>query len=150
MVAWTQCSPYGHHHNDAAGNSYQSSRVHESYGGGSSSYQQYGQGFGTGAAPTVRSYQHGGERQQHGGERQQHEPVHYSFQYDVHDPHTGDIKSQHETRTGDAVTGYYTLVEPDGAVRTVTYTADKHGGFNAVVDRKKPAAAEFADVGHQH
>jgi hypothetical protein len=27
------------------------------------------------------------------------------------------------------------LVEPDGTTRTVHYTADKHNGFNAHVDR---------------
>lgn len=67
-----------------------------------------------------------------------HGPVNYSFHYDVNDPHTGDVKSHHETRNGDVVSGFYTLVEPDGTVRTVKYKADKHSGFNAVVERKKP------------
>lgn len=31
----------------------------------------------------------------------------YGFEYDVHDPHTGDYKSQHETRDGDVVKGFY-------------------------------------------
>lgn len=31
--------------------------------------------------------------------------------------------------------GAYSLVEPDGSVRTVHYTADDHNGFNAVVSR---------------
>ncbi|XP_044735548.1 uncharacterized protein LOC123297819 [Chrysoperla carnea] len=60
-------------------------------------------------------------------------PAKYAFEYSVHDPHTGDIKSQKETRDGDSVKGYYTLVEADGRHRTVQYTADKHNGFNAVV-----------------
>lgn len=59
----------------------------------------------------------------------------YSFQYGVHDSHTGDIKQQHETRDGDVVKGQYSLVEPDGSVRTVDYTADHHNGFNAVVSK---------------
>lgn len=29
----------------------------------------------------------------------------YAFNYGVADPHTGDIKSQHETRDGDVVKG---------------------------------------------
>lgn len=29
-----------------------------------------------------------------------------------------------ETRDGDVVSGQYSLVEPDGAIRVVTYTAD--------------------------
>jgi hypothetical protein len=53
----------------------------------------------------------------------------------VHDPHTGDKKSQWEKRDGDVVKGSYSLVEPDGTVRTVDYTADDHSGFNAVVHR---------------
>ncbi|XP_073982693.1 uncharacterized protein isoform X1 [Rhodnius prolixus] len=62
-------------------------------------------------------------------------PPHYSFQYAVHDPHTGDVKSQHETREGDVVKGYYTFKEADGTTREVHYTSDKHNGFNAVVKR---------------
>lgn len=60
-------------------------------------------------------------------------PAHYAFEYEVHDPHTHDVKSQHETRKGDEVKGFYKLVEPDGSVREVHYTSDKHNGFNAVV-----------------
>ncbi|XP_052119679.1 cuticle protein 7-like isoform X2 [Frankliniella occidentalis] len=63
----------------------------------------------------------------------------YSFGYSVSDAHTGDAKSQHETRHGDVVKGSYSLVEPDGTVRTVKYTADHVHGFNAVVDRQPPA-----------
>ncbi|XP_070489820.1 cuticle protein 7-like [Chironomus tepperi] len=63
----------------------------------------------------------------------------YAYKYGVNDYHTGDIKSQHETRDGDVVKGSYSLVEPDGSVRTVEYTADKHNGFNAVVHKTAPA-----------
>ncbi|BET00732.1 Cuticular protein [Nesidiocoris tenuis] len=62
-------------------------------------------------------------------------PPHYAFEYSVHDPHTGDVKSQHETREGDVVKGYYTLKEADGTTREVHYTADHHNGFNAEVKR---------------
>jgi hypothetical protein len=61
-----------------------------------------------------------------------HEPVaypKYSFNYGIKDPHTGDIKSQSETRDGDVVKGQYSLVEADGSVRTVDYTADDHNGY---------------------
>ncbi|CAH2107146.1 unnamed protein product [Euphydryas editha] len=58
----------------------------------------------------------------------------YEFEYQVADHHTGDIKSQHEARDGDHVTGSYSLHQPDGAVRTVHYNADKHSGFNAQVE----------------
>jgi hypothetical protein len=53
----------------------------------------------------------------------------------VKDDHTGDIKEQAEKRDGDKVEGYYKLVEPDGTIRTVRYTADKHTGFHAIVEK---------------
>lgn len=59
----------------------------------------------------------------------------YLFNYGVHDIKTGDIKSQWEHRDGDTVRGQYSLVEADGSVRTVKYTADDHNGFNAVVSK---------------
>ncbi|CAH1644412.1 unnamed protein product [Spodoptera littoralis] len=71
----------------------------------------------------------------------------YDFEYSVADPHTGDHKAQHESRDGDAVHGYYTLVQPDGSVRKVEYTADDHHGFNAVVHNTAPIVH---DHGHGH
>ncbi|KAM7354927.1 cuticular protein 62Bc [Cochliomyia hominivorax] len=62
----------------------------------------------------------------------------YHYNYGVADSHTGDVKSQHEVRDGDVVKGSYSLVEPDGSVRTVEYTADDHNGFNAVVHKTAP------------
>ncbi|CAG7659433.1 unnamed protein product [Allacma fusca] len=63
----------------------------------------------------------------------------YSYGYSVADGLTGDSKSATESRNGDLVQGQYSLVEPDGAIRTVTYTADSINGFNAVVDRSAPS-----------
>ncbi|XP_026751262.1 cuticle protein 18.6 [Galleria mellonella] len=63
----------------------------------------------------------------------------YAFNYGVADHNTGDVKSQHETRDGDVVKGQYSLVEPDGSVRTVDYTADPVHGFNAVVSKTGPS-----------
>lgn len=62
----------------------------------------------------------------------------YAFKYGVSDPHTGDHKSQVEHRDGDVVRGQYSLVEPDGSIRTVDYTADPVHGFNAVVSKSAP------------
>ncbi|XP_023313029.1 cuticle protein-like [Anoplophora glabripennis] len=64
----------------------------------------------------------------------------YQFNYGVSDGHTGDQKTQTEIRDGDVVKGSYSLVEADGTVRTVSYTADDHNGFNAVVTRSGHAA----------
>lgn len=62
-------------------------------------------------------------------------PPNYEFSYSVNDPTTGDVKSQQESRKGDVVHGSYSLVDADGLLRTVEYTADEHNGFNAVVSR---------------
>lgn len=66
----------------------------------------------------------------------------YNFGYSVHNPLTGDAHSHTEARDGDVVKGQYQLIETDGSIRTVTYTADSVNGFNAVVDRSPvPVAA---------
>ncbi|KAG5880408.1 hypothetical protein JTB14_003079 [Gonioctena quinquepunctata] len=59
----------------------------------------------------------------------------YQFNYGVEDHFTGDHKSQYEVRDGDAVKGSYSVADPDGTLRTVSYTADDHNGFNAVVHK---------------
>ncbi|XP_037299063.1 cuticle protein 21 [Manduca sexta] len=71
----------------------------------------------------------------------------YAFEYEIADPHTGDKKSQHETRDGDVVKGYYSLHEADGSTRIVEYTADKHNGFNAIVKHTEPS--KHAEPAHQ-
>lgn len=58
-----------------------------------------------------------------------------SFSYGVSDPHTGDNKHAEETLVNGVVHGSYSLTEPDGTIRKVTYTADKINGFNAVVEK---------------
>ncbi|XP_017060155.1 larval cuticle protein A2B [Drosophila ficusphila] len=70
----------------------------------------------------------------------------YAFNYGVADHSTGDVKSQHETRDGDVVKGQYSLVEPDGSIRTVDYTADSIHGFNAVVTKSGPTVHAQAVV----
>ncbi|TDG53054.1 hypothetical protein AWZ03_000597 [Drosophila navojoa] len=72
----------------------------------------------------------------------------YHYNYGVADTHTGDVKSQHEVRDGDVVKGSYSLVEPDGSVRTVEYTADDHNGFNAVVHKSAPTVHAAPLVAH--
>lgn len=47
----------------------------------------------------------------------------------------GDNKAQEETRNGDVVQGSYSLIEPDGSRRLVSYAADPINGFNAVVQK---------------
>lgn len=79
-------------------------------------------------------------------------PAKYEFSYGVHDTHTGDIKEQKETRDGNTVHGFYSVVDPDGYKRIVEYTADEHSGFNAVV-RREPighAVKAVAQPVHQY
>ena len=70
----------------------------------------------------------------------------YSFNYGVLDGYTGDSKSAWEERDGDTVKGEYSVVEADGSIRTVTYTADDHNGFNAVVTRNEPPKSSRQEV----
>ncbi|XP_046392109.1 cuticle protein 19-like [Ischnura elegans] len=77
----------------------------------------------------------------------------YNYNYGVHSPHTGDVKNQWEARDGDAVKGSYRLNDPDGTIRQVDYTADKHNGFNAIVKKigksvHPPAIHHHGHVGH--
>ncbi|XP_030039479.2 LOW QUALITY PROTEIN: cuticle protein 8 [Manduca sexta] len=65
----------------------------------------------------------------------------YEYNYSVADGHTGDNKSQQESRDGDVVKGSYSFHEADGSIRTVEYSADDHNGFNAVVHNSAPTAA---------
>jgi len=69
----------------------------------------------------------------------------YQYSYGVKDAYTGDVKHHHEARDGDVVKGEYSLVEADGSIRTVKYTADKYNGFNAVVE-KTPGVHKVAAV----
>ncbi|KAL6441123.1 hypothetical protein ACFW04_003449 [Cataglyphis niger] len=72
----------------------------------------------------------------------------YSFGYSVADGLTGDNKAQEETRNGDVVEGSYSLIEPDGARRLVSYAADPINGFNAVVQRNPSITASAAASVH--
>ncbi|CAG9771545.1 unnamed protein product [Ceutorhynchus assimilis] len=65
-------------------------------------------------------------------------PTDYSFSYGVKDIHTGDVKHQWEKKEGNSIKGQYSLVEPDGSIRTVEYTADEKNGFSAIVKKSGP------------
>ncbi|XP_061709483.1 uncharacterized protein LOC133519494 [Cydia pomonella] len=71
----------------------------------------------------------------------------YEFKYEVEDKHTGDHKTQHEHRDGDAVKGFYSLHEPDGSVRDVHYESDKKTGFHAEV---KHSTHHIVSKHHHH
>ena len=62
----------------------------------------------------------------------------YAFSYGVKDLHTGDVKSQWESRDEGVVKGHYSVLEPDGSIRSVFYSADAKNGFTAVVKTHGP------------
>ncbi|XP_064071205.1 uncharacterized protein LOC113393290 [Vanessa tameamea] len=74
----------------------------------------------------------------------------YQYSYSVEDPHTGDHKAQHETRDGDVVKGGYSLLQPDGSFRKVSYSADDHNGFNAVVHNSGPSHHVYSAQYHHY
>lgn len=59
----------------------------------------------------------------------------YSYSYAVNDPSTGDNKAAEETLENGVVRGSYSLSEPDGTIRKVTYRADDVNGFQATVEK---------------
>ncbi|XP_011301216.1 cuticle protein 19-like [Fopius arisanus] len=66
---------------------------------------------------------------------------HYEFAYGVEDPSTGDLHGRKEHHDGKAVTGEYTVKEPDGNIRRVRYRADEDG-FHAQVLNSKDRSDE--------
>ncbi|XP_033175191.1 uncharacterized protein LOC100747043 [Bombus impatiens] len=75
---------------------------------------------------------HGHEQQEHGYEFDYVAHPKYEFSYGVEDHQTGDFHAQKETRDGSSVSGQYSVKEPGGSIRVVSYRADKDG-FHAVV-----------------
>merc|ERR1711892_79400 len=70
----------------------------------------------------------------------------YNFGYSITDSVTGDSKSRQESQDGDVVSGSYSVADPDGRIRTVTYTADDVHGFQATVTydgQEGPVAIPF-------
>ncbi|CAL8112497.1 unnamed protein product [Orchesella dallaii] len=74
----------------------------------------------------------------------------YKYSYGVADKHTGDQKSASEVRNGGVTKGSYSLVQPDGVIRTVNYISTPHGGFQAQVINKGVARhpAVYGHRGH--
>ncbi|XP_063890244.1 histidine-rich glycoprotein-like [Helicoverpa armigera] len=93
-------------------------------------------------------------KQHHGKATEKHVEYYshpkYEFAYKVVDPHTGDKKSQHESRDGHVVKGVYSLHQPDGTVRIVEYHADKKTGFNANVKIEGHAVHIVPEHHHHH
>ncbi|XP_049865816.1 cuticle protein 8 [Pectinophora gossypiella] len=60
----------------------------------------------------------------------------YQFGFDVNDDQYTNYQNRKEERDGDVIKGSYSVVDSDGFIRTVTYTADPKEGFKAEVSRQ--------------
>ncbi|XP_013135516.1 PREDICTED: uncharacterized protein LOC106100988 isoform X2 [Papilio polytes] len=58
----------------------------------------------------------------------------YAFSYGVADEQTGDIKNVWDSKDGDIVKGQYSVLDADGSVRTVEYTASPDASVNAAAN----------------
>ncbi|KAF6211073.1 hypothetical protein GE061_014186 [Apolygus lucorum] len=116
-----------------------------SYGGHQAS------GYGGHQVSSYGGHQAGGYKESGHEEKDYYAEPHYNFAYEVHDSHTGDIKSHKEERKGDHTQGVYMLVEADGSKRVVEYVVEGKSGFNAKVQKeesKHPQAYKTQSSGH--
>ncbi|XP_066138314.1 putative uncharacterized protein DDB_G0271606 isoform X2 [Euwallacea fornicatus] len=60
----------------------------------------------------------------------------YQFGFDVKDDQYTNYQTRKEERDGKTITGSYSVVDADGYIRTVKYTADPKEGFKAEVSRE--------------
>lgn len=60
----------------------------------------------------------------------------YQFGFDVKDDEFTNYQNRKEVREGNQIKGSYSVVDSDGFIRTVTYTADPKEGFKAQVVRE--------------
>lgn len=60
-------------------------------------------------------------------------PASYKFGFDVTDDQNTNYQNRQEQRDGNKISGSYSVVDSDGFIRTVTYTADPKEGFKAEV-----------------
>lgn len=67
----------------------------------------------------------------------------YQFGFDVKDDQYTNYQNRKEQREGGKITGSYSVVDSDGFIRTVTYTADPKEGFKAEVNCTSPIFRRF-------
>lgn len=77
----------------------------------------------------------GGGPQKEDEEDYDHNPS-YQFGFDVKDDEYTNYQNRKEQREGNVIKGSYSVVDSDGFIRTVTYTADPKEGFKAEVSRQ--------------
>ncbi|XP_058123931.1 activating signal cointegrator 1 complex subunit 2 homolog [Anopheles ziemanni] len=87
--------------------------------------------------PRPQQFHQGGQRQQEEEDKEDYDPnPSYQFGFDVKDDEFTNYQNRKETRDGNVIKGSYSVVDSDGFIRTVTYTADPKEGFKAEVSRQ--------------
>ncbi|KAK6620558.1 hypothetical protein RUM43_010850 [Polyplax serrata] len=89
--------------------------------------------------PATRTVYKGQEQdpsQQTESEDYEEPPQPYQFSFDVNDDENTNYQNRKEQREGNKISGSYSVVDSDGFIRTVTYTADPVEGFKAHVSRE--------------
>ncbi|XP_014253945.1 cuticle protein 19 [Cimex lectularius] len=64
--------------------------------------------------------------------------VQYNYRYAIDDRLSGTVMDKWEERRGDFVKGAYSVLDPEGMIRTVDYQVDGDSGFKAVVKTRMP------------
>ncbi|XP_058830242.1 cuticle protein 19-like [Topomyia yanbarensis] len=74
----------------------------------------------------------------------------YQFEYGVEDPKSKVSQNRKEQRHDDDLHGEYSVQQPDGKLRVVKYSANKHTGFHAevLIDGKPLYQEELAKLAH--
>ncbi|GAB6023998.1 hypothetical protein CHUAL_008724 [Chamberlinius hualienensis] len=136
----TQCTPGGYGSNSGSGYAaVGSGGAYGGYGSGSGTYSGGYNGPKSSAADSLKSLYNN----QNG--------YNYNFGYDVKDYVYGNQQSRHESGSADpkgVTKGSYSLVEPDGSVRTVNYEADWVNGFRATVSDKNGVTQHGYNTGY--
>ncbi|XP_055609482.1 cuticle protein 19-like [Uranotaenia lowii] len=75
----------------------------------------------------------------------------YQFEYGVEDPKSKVSQNRKEHRHEDEVHGEYRVQQPDGKLRVVKYSANKHSGFQAevLIDGKPLHEEELAKLAQE-
>ncbi|XP_023037463.1 putative uncharacterized protein DDB_G0271606 [Drosophila willistoni] len=81
---------------------------------------------------------HHQQQQQQQEEEEQYDDANssYQFGFDVKDDEFTNYQNRKEVRDGSVIKGSYSVVDSDGFIRTVKYTADPKEGFKAEVIRE--------------
>ncbi|GAB6022637.1 hypothetical protein CHUAL_006732 [Chamberlinius hualienensis] len=137
----SQCTPGGYgnvnggYTNAGSGGAYS--------GRGSEAYSENGSGYNSGPKSNAVDALKSLYNNQNG--------YNYNFGYDVKDYVYGNQQSRHESGSADpkgVTKGSYSLVEPDGSVRTVNYEADWVNGFRATVSDKNGVTQHGYNTGY--